>query len=68
MFLPISLLPVHQLESIKEVTTNSSSQGPAPGFGNGVYLEMKAIENSDHGTMKITERKRYKKQSQVWIY
>lgn len=68
MFLPISLLPVHQLESTKEVTTDSSSQGPAPGLGHGVYLEVKAIENSDHGARKITERKRYIKQSQVWIY
>lgn len=32
----IALLHVHQLESTKEVTTVSSSQGLAPGFGHGV--------------------------------
>lgn len=38
----MSLLHVYQLESTKEVTTDSSDQGPAPGFGHGVYLEVKA--------------------------
>lgn len=38
----MSLLHVHQLESTKEVTTVSSGQGIAPGFGHSVYLEVKA--------------------------
>lgn len=42
----MSLLHVHQLESTREVTTVSSSQGIAPGFGHSVYLEVKATRKT----------------------
>lgn len=46
MLLPNDPTSCASLESTKEVTTDSSDQGPAPGFGHGIYLEMKATRRT----------------------